>query len=407
MFMAQLKDTIISGSLRATDSLLSTTAQFKILNIPTTSNGTTYGPGTNGQVLKSNGTSVYWDSVGGGTVTSVRVQATSPVVSSTSTAQTASLNTTISLADGYGDTKNPYAAKTKNYFLAGPSSGSNAAPTFRAIAAADLPNATTSAKGGVIVGTGLYVSNGTVSIDGLDPTLSSSHAQYDRVLTKQGSWAYRINASPSINANAVTTSSAVLNEIQNISLGKPIDSQMYIGSVAIKTNTAYDSGTLCTMRPQKVADWFGLVGHSCTTSEYFNMTSIIWGKSEDGASGPYLFLADDSHFYRVHHPLKNTTYKRTVASTAWVAQSSGVTGYAYTTAIPGLRANLYDSLQVIVGLDNDNSTTYGEECDVVAAAKLRPAISYTDGFTQDSSIILWCYGTIPTIDLHITIMIVG
>ena len=42
---------------------------------------------------------------GGGTVTSVRVQATSPIQSSSSSEQTVSLNTTISLADGYGDTK--------------------------------------------------------------------------------------------------------------------------------------------------------------------------------------------------------------------------------------------------------------------------------------------------------------
>ena len=59
--MAILKNTVISGSLRATDTLAAQTAQFKILNAPTTSNGTTYGPGTNGQILKSNGTSVYWD----------------------------------------------------------------------------------------------------------------------------------------------------------------------------------------------------------------------------------------------------------------------------------------------------------------------------------------------------------
>lgn len=60
--MAQLKDTVVSGSLRATDTIYSTTNQFQILRIPTSSNGTTYGPGTNGQILKSNGTSVYWAS---------------------------------------------------------------------------------------------------------------------------------------------------------------------------------------------------------------------------------------------------------------------------------------------------------------------------------------------------------
>lgn len=76
-----------------------------------------------------------------GTVTSVRVQATSPVQSSTSTAQSTTLNTTISLADGYGDTKNPYAAKSPHYVLAGPPSGSSsAAPSFRTLVAADIPD---------------------------------------------------------------------------------------------------------------------------------------------------------------------------------------------------------------------------------------------------------------------------
>lgn len=78
-----------------------------------------------------------------GTVTSVRVQATSPVQSSTNTAQSTTLNTTISLADNYGDTKNPYASKTKNYVLAAPSSA-NGVPSFRALVADDIPSLTKS-----------------------------------------------------------------------------------------------------------------------------------------------------------------------------------------------------------------------------------------------------------------------
>ena len=46
--------------MRATDTLFSTTAQFQILRVPTSSNGTTFGPGSNNNLLKSNGTSVYW-----------------------------------------------------------------------------------------------------------------------------------------------------------------------------------------------------------------------------------------------------------------------------------------------------------------------------------------------------------
>lgn len=76
-----------------------------------------------------NGTA--WVAVGSsGTVTSVT--GTSPVVSSGGTTPA------ISLASGYGDTQNPYAAKTANYVLAAPN-GSSAAPTFRALVAADIP----------------------------------------------------------------------------------------------------------------------------------------------------------------------------------------------------------------------------------------------------------------------------
>lgn len=96
-------------------------------------------------------------------ITSVTIGATSPVQSSTSTAQNgSSASTTISLKDAYGDTKNPYGAKAKNLVLAGPSSGSNAAPTFRTLVAADIPSlayvpATSGANDiNTLVNTGIY-----------------------------------------------------------------------------------------------------------------------------------------------------------------------------------------------------------------------------------------------------------
>lgn len=58
--MAELKDSTISGSVTATESILSNGIQTRVINAPTSSGGTTLGPGSNGQVLKSNGSSVYW-----------------------------------------------------------------------------------------------------------------------------------------------------------------------------------------------------------------------------------------------------------------------------------------------------------------------------------------------------------
>ena len=68
---------------------------------------------------------------GSGTVTSVT--GTSPVNVATGTT-----TPVISLASGYGDTQNPYASKTANFFLSAPN-GSTGVPTFRAIVAADVP----------------------------------------------------------------------------------------------------------------------------------------------------------------------------------------------------------------------------------------------------------------------------
>jgi hypothetical protein len=67
---------------------------------------------------------------GGSGVTSVT--GTSPVASSGGTTPA------ISLAAAYGDTLNPYASKTANFFLAAPS-GAAGVPTFRAIVASDIP----------------------------------------------------------------------------------------------------------------------------------------------------------------------------------------------------------------------------------------------------------------------------
>ena len=61
--MAQLKNTVVQGSLKVTDTIYSSTGQFQIIKAPTTSNGTTFNAGSNGQVLKSNGTSVYWSNL--------------------------------------------------------------------------------------------------------------------------------------------------------------------------------------------------------------------------------------------------------------------------------------------------------------------------------------------------------
>lgn len=84
------------------------------------------------------------------------VSGTSPVASSGGTTPA------ISLASGYGDTQNPYASKTANFFLAAPN-GTAGVPTFRAIVAADIPtlNQNTTGTASNVTGTVAIANGGT------------------------------------------------------------------------------------------------------------------------------------------------------------------------------------------------------------------------------------------------------
>jgi hypothetical protein len=74
---------------------------------------------------------------------------------------------TWTLATAYGDSINPYASKTANYFLAAPN-GSAGVPTFRSIVAADIPALSYVSS---VAGSGVISSSG-----GLTPTISISQA---------------------------------------------------------------------------------------------------------------------------------------------------------------------------------------------------------------------------------------
>jgi hypothetical protein len=98
--------------------------------------------------------SITINATNAGTVTSVT--GTSPVVSS------GGATPDISLASGYGDTQNPYASKTANYFLAAPN-GTAGVPTFRAVVAADIPtlNQNTTGTADNVTGTVAIANGGT------------------------------------------------------------------------------------------------------------------------------------------------------------------------------------------------------------------------------------------------------
>lgn len=155
-----------------------------------------------------------------GTVTSVRVQATSPVQSSVSTAQATSLNTTISLADAYGDTKNPYGTKDANKVLAGPTSGNAAAPSFRTLVAADIPDlsATYQVKGDYKT-TQTAVSDPSVANNATALEFISNITQNTNGVISPTKKKVAADSAPTQNSTNLITSGAVYEAIQTVTGG--------------------------------------------------------------------------------------------------------------------------------------------------------------------------------------------
>ena len=151
--------THVSGTLPIANGGTNGTATPTAGAVPS-GTGTSYGftaAGTAGQVLTSAGAGIpTWTTPTTGTVTSVT--GTAPVVSS------GGATPAISLAAGYGDALNPYAAKTANDVLSGPTSGASAVPGFRALVAADIP--------ALPYGTGTVTSVSVVSANGFAGTSS-------------------------------------------------------------------------------------------------------------------------------------------------------------------------------------------------------------------------------------------
>jgi hypothetical protein len=141
-------------------------------------------------------TSTDWNtfnSKGSGTVTSVT--ATSPVASSGGTTPA------ISLSSGYGDTQNPYASKSANYFLAAPN-GVAGVPTFRSIVAADIPtlNQNTTGTASNVTGT-VAIANG-----GTGATTAAA------ALTSLGAY-------PASNPNGYTSNTGTVTSVAALTLG--------------------------------------------------------------------------------------------------------------------------------------------------------------------------------------------
>lgn len=61
--MAQLKNLLVNGATRIVGTLYANLLKTNTIEVPTEQGGIIYGPGSSGQVLKSDGANVYWGTV--------------------------------------------------------------------------------------------------------------------------------------------------------------------------------------------------------------------------------------------------------------------------------------------------------------------------------------------------------
>lgn len=115
---------------------------------------------------------------------------------------TTTVNPIVNLADNYGDTKNPYASKTRKYFLAAPSNA-NGVPIFREIVASDIPTLnqnTTGSAATLTTSRNLWGNsfNGSASINGC---IDFGDTIGESLKWTSGSWWQRIYITNDSNAN--------------------------------------------------------------------------------------------------------------------------------------------------------------------------------------------------------------
>ena len=177
------------------------------------------------------------------------VTGTAPVVSS------GGANPAISLATAYGDTLNPYAAKTAKYVLAGPTTGAAAAPTFRALTTADIP--------ALPYGSGTVTSVGmTVPAALLSVTPST--------ITTSGSFALSLTTEPANQIFAGPSSGSAATPTFRSLVSTDIPALPYVTTSAIVTKTAdftlastenwvinNKSGSTCTVTLPAASSWSG------------------------------------------------------------------------------------------------------------------------------------------------------
>lgn len=312
-----------------------------------------------------------------GTVTSVRVQATSPVQSSTSTEQSTTLNTTISLADGYGDTKNPYASKTKNTVLAAPSDA-NGVPSFRALVAADIPSITKSKISDFPTEmTPSSHTHGNITNSG-DITTTSTIANGDRLVINDESASKVTNSSITFGTSEttfLTNKGTWATPSGTYSL--PTASADTLGGIKVGANLSISDGVLSATDTTYEFDgtYNASTNKAATVSTVTNAINALDGGTIGTGSTTKTITALSQTNGNVSATFKNIAFPVTSVNTKTGAVSltaSDVGALPDTTEIPTATSDLTNDSNFVsdasyVHTDNNFTTTLKDKLDGIAA----------------------------------------
>jgi len=293
-----------------------------------------------GTIYVFNGTAWSALSVASGTVTSVSGTSGSvDVATGTSTP-------VISLATAYGDSVNPYASKTANYVLAAPN-GSNGAPTFRALVAADVPTLNQNTTGSAATLTTSRNINGVafngsadITVTAAAGTLSGSTLNSSVTassLTSVGTLT-SLTTSGDVTVGGNLTVNGTTTTVNSTTITVD-DKNLELGSVASPTDTTADGGGIT------------LKGDTDKTLNWVNATDA-WTSSEhiDLASGKALYIAGTS-------VLNGTTLGANVVNSSLTKVGLSTAGFVKTDSSGNLTADTNTYAKKVTGAGAASSGT--------------------------------------------------
>lgn len=202
---------------------------------------------------------------------------------------TTTVNPTVNLADNYGDTKNPYASKTKKYFLAAPNDA-DGVPTFRAIVASDIPTLnqnTTGSAATLTTSRNLWGNsfNGSASINGC---IDFGDTIGESLKWTSGSWWQRIYITNDQNVDT-----AVFSFQQRPGTGD------YVNLLTIRDNGTLDlhkTGSIVNLKRQGGIYWDSYIESTTDASNAASITLQTGTKVGNTTLGTVLTISQKNDF---------------------------------------------------------------------------------------------------------------